>query len=71
MVSDVVITGGTGEDIYRQAARTRPDLRVLFVSGYALDVLDTRSADTHAAFLAKPFTAASLLTRLRSLLDRS
>ena len=42
MVSDVMIAGGTGWDIYHQAARTRPDLRVLFVSGYALDALDTR-----------------------------
>jgi len=71
MVSDVVIVGGTGWDIYHQAARTRPELRVLFVSGYALDALDTQSLGTHAAFLPKPFTAASLLQRLRSLLDRS
>ena len=70
MVSDVVIAGGTGWDIYHQATRTRPELRVLFVSGYALDVLDTQGLDTHAAFLPKPFTAASLLQRLRSLLDR-
>ena len=71
MVSDVMIAGGTGWDIFRQAARTRPDLRVLFVSGYALDTLDTQSLGTHAAFLPKPFTTASLLQRLRSLLDRS
>ena len=71
MVSDVMIAGGTGWDIYHQAARTRPDLRALFVSGYALDALDTASLDTRAAFLPKPFTAASLLQRLRSLLDRS
>jgi two-component system cell cycle sensor histidine kinase/response regulator CckA len=71
MVSDVVITGGTGPDLHRHATRTRPDLRVLFVSGYALDDLDTRGDDPHTAFLPKPFSAASLLTRLRSLLDRS
>ena len=60
-----------GPAIYRHGGQ-RPDLRVLFVSGYALDtVLDTRSLEAHAAFLPKPFTAASLLRRLRSLLDRS
>jgi two-component system cell cycle sensor histidine kinase/response regulator CckA len=72
MVTDVVIAGGTGPGIYRHAARRRPNLRVLFVSGYAPDtILDTSSLDAHAAFLPKPFTAASLLRRLRSLLDRS
>ena len=71
MVSDLVIADGTGWDIYRHTARTRPDLRVLFVSGYALDNLETKSLGTHAAFLPKPFTAASMLQRLRSLLDRS
>ena len=71
MVTDVVLTGGTGPGIYKYGARNRPDLRVLFVSGYAPDtILDTRSLETHAAFLPKPFSAALLLRRLRSLLDR-
>ena len=70
MVSDVMIAGGTGWDIYRRgrahATRSSRAVRV----GYALDALDTQSLDTHAAFLPKPFTSASLLQRLRSLLDR-
>jgi two-component system cell cycle sensor histidine kinase/response regulator CckA len=71
LISDVMIADGTGWDIHRHAARHRPGLRVLFVSGYAPDARDIESLGAHAAFLPKPFTGASLLQRLRSLLDRS
>ena len=71
VVSDVVMADGTGWDIYQHAVRARSALRVLFVSGYALDGAETERLDSRAAFLPKPFTAASLLQRLRSLLDRA
>jgi len=43
---------------------------VLFVSGYAPDSRDIQGLGAGVGFLPKPFTAASLLQRLRSLLDR-
>ena len=70
MISDVMIADGTGWDIERHAARHRPGLRVLFVSGYAPDSRDIQGLGAGVGFLPKPFTAASLLQRLRSLLDR-
>jgi Putative sugar diacid recognition len=47
-----------------------PDLRVLFVSGYVKDAIARHGVlDPGIEFLAKPFTPASLLSRVRSLLD--
>jgi len=71
LVTDVLISGGTGPDVFHRLQQHWPALRVLYVSGYALEnILDTRTLDTHAAFLPKPFTSALLLRRLRALLDR-
>ena len=41
--------------------RTRPGLRVLLVSGYAEEIVES-GRDDSVPFLAKPFSAESLLT---------
>ena len=70
LVADVVMPGMTGPAL-AEAARTRvPGLRVLFISGYAADTLEGRSVPPGAEFLAKPFTAAALLEKVRGALAR-
>ena len=71
LITDVLMPGGTGPDLYRALSGSRPGLRVLYISGYAKDtVLDTRQLDAHAGFLAKPFSAESLARKVREILDR-
>ncbi|HTK30210.1 MAG TPA: response regulator [Vicinamibacterales bacterium] len=71
LVTDVLMPDGTGPDLYRQLTAARPDLKVLYISGYSQEsILDTRQIDRLGAFLAKPFTAEALTHRLRELLDR-
>ena len=71
LVTDVVMPGGTGPELFRRLAEKRPWLRVLYMSGYAREtILDTRQLDRHAGFLAKPFTAESLTLKIREVLDR-
>jgi signal transduction histidine kinase/DNA-binding response OmpR family regulator len=71
LVTDVVMADGTGPDLYRHVAAERPDLRVLYMSGYAQEaILDTRHLDQGAAFLTKPFTAEALTRKVREVLDR-
>ncbi|TYO89967.1 hybrid sensor histidine kinase/response regulator [Oceanicella actignis] len=61
VVSDVVMPGMDGPSWIRIARRTRPDLRVIFVSGYAEDAF-RRSLDdlTDFSYLPKPFTLNEL-----------
>ena len=70
LVTDVVMPEINGSDLALQARALRPDIRVLFVTGYALDVELAALDDGEADVLPKPFSAASLLRQLRDLLDR-
>ncbi len=71
LVTDVVMPGITGEELAGQLRLTRPDLRVLFISGYAEDSdAIERALREGDAFLPKPFTASSLARHVREVLDR-
>jgi CheY-like chemotaxis protein len=61
LVTDVVMAGITGPELASRLAALRPELKVLYVSGYPHDSLT-------GDFLPKPFSASELLGRVRSLL---
>lgn len=47
----------------------KPELKVLFISGYT-DELGIGASDPASAYLQKPFTPETLATRVREVLDR-
>jgi len=60
-LTDVVMPGMDGPSWVRQAMEQRPDVKVVFVSGYAEDVMDgNKSAIPNSVFLAKPFSLNDL-----------
>ena len=66
MVTDVVMPLMGGPELARRLALTRPQMRVLFMSGYTDDAIvhhGVLSEDT--AYLQKPFTAAAFARKLR------
>jgi PAS domain S-box-containing protein len=70
LISDVVMPGMNGPDLYDRLVVVRPDLQVLFISGYADHaVLNLELLKTGNAFLGKPFTRGDLLNRVRLLID--
>ena len=57
MVADVVMPGMDGPELARQASTLRPDLQVLFMSGYTDDEVVRRGLlEAGQPFLQKPFT---------------
>ena len=71
LVSDVIMRELDGRKLSQEMIRTHPGLRVMFVSGYTDDVLDSEvSRGKGMDFLQKPFSPASLLQRVRKLLDQ-
>jgi hypothetical protein len=69
LLTDVVMPGGNGVDLARRMRELRPGLPVLYVSGFADDILaDHGATEPHAAFLAKPFSADALRERVASML---
>jgi PAS domain S-box-containing protein len=70
VVADVVMPGRSSRGVVEELRRERPGLRVLFVSGYPDEAIAQRGVlDQGIVFLAKPFTPALLLARIRALLD--
>jgi DNA-binding response OmpR family regulator len=62
---DVVMPGLDGPEVYQRLKRTRPDLLVLFMSGYDRDRLRSMAS---APFLPKPFLPRTLVERVNAIL---
>ncbi|MEY4508823.1 MAG: hypothetical protein RLZZ450_945 [Pseudomonadota bacterium] len=60
----------SGRKLAEQLALTRPEMKVLFASGYTDDVIIRHGVlEQGFAFLQKPFTPDSLLAKVRDVLD--
>jgi two-component system, cell cycle sensor histidine kinase and response regulator CckA len=60
---------GAGE-LVDQLAATRPELKVLYISGYTNDEVIRRGVSrSEAAFIQKPFTSTDLMRKVREVLD--
>jgi signal transduction histidine kinase len=73
LLTDVVLPGSMqGNDLAAKLLAARPDLPVLFMSGYTRDAtLHGRDLDEGANFLEKPFSPNTLAVKLREMLDRT
>jgi PAS domain S-box-containing protein len=72
LVTDVVMPGMNGRDLADALTARRPDLQVLFVSGYASNVIADQGVIEHNVnFLEKPYRRSDLLRRIRAILDRA
>lgn len=67
LITDVVLPGESGQALAERLSKRHPDLKVLLVTGYA----DQMKLSGEGSFecLAKPFSSAVLLERMRRLLD--
>ena len=68
LVTDVVMPRMTGLELARRLAIDHPDLKVLCLSGYSAEAT-TAQRPMEWPFLAKPFVPATLLERVREVLD--
>jgi|GEM_PF-1829696 len=70
LLTDVLLPGMTGHDLFRQLSATLGHVAVVFMSGYTDNVLaDNGLADAGAAFLPKPFSWDELALKVRAALD--
>ncbi len=70
LVTDVVMPGPNGREVAQELQRSRPELKVVFTSGYPTDtVLRHGIAEARVAFVQKPYLADELLAAVRGELD--
>jgi two-component system, cell cycle sensor histidine kinase and response regulator CckA len=70
LLTDVVMPQASGRIVGERLQAQRPNVRVLFMSGYTDDVIFKRGVQAaEANFLEKPFTPDQLTRRIRELLD--
>ena len=69
LVTDVVMPGMSGPSLADELRRKRPNLKVLFMSGYVDDAIVRRDvAQAGSAFLAKPLSPEALIRKVREVL---
>ena len=72
LITDIKMPGMDGRMLCDYARSLKPNLAVLFISGYAQDILSKGSTlAKDAFFLQKPFTPNALLGKVRQTLDAS
>jgi two-component system cell cycle sensor histidine kinase/response regulator CckA len=69
LLSDVVMPGMSGPDLYDRARRTRPDLKAVFMSGYSALAIG-RPIPVGITLLEKPFSGTRLNEVIRQALGR-
>ncbi len=71
LLSDVIMPGMSGKEVYERLAAVRPGLRVVFTSGYAANFLAPHGIlEQGLVLLHKPFTIGDLAVTVRGVLDR-
>jgi two-component system cell cycle sensor histidine kinase/response regulator CckA len=65
LISDVVMPGMDGPTMVREARKSWPDLKILFMSGYAEEQLRKSIDIENVNFLPKPFSVTDLAEAAR------
>ncbi len=66
---DVVMPVMSGPDVAQRLHQARPDLKILFMSGFSTDVVVVHGVTAGDPLLVKPFSLESLARKVHELLD--
>jgi two-component system, cell cycle sensor histidine kinase and response regulator CckA len=70
LLSDVIMPHMNGQELARRALAVKPDLRVLFMSGYTDDAIVHHGViDNSAHFIQKPFSTEAFLVKIRNVFN--
>lgn len=72
MLTDIVMPGMNGKDLYTKSAEIYPDMKVIYMSGYSNDVIASHGAFSKGVhFIQKPFSIEGISAKVRHVLDGS
>jgi len=70
VILDVIMPKRNGKSAYDEMRKIRPDVKAIFTSGYAADIIQQKGISEDGNFLSKPVAPAELLRKVRETLDR-
>ncbi len=72
LLTDIIMPGMDGPALAREVQKERPDIKVLYMSGYATNfIMHDGVVDPGTNFIEKPFHPRALLAKVREVLDGS
>ena len=72
LLTDVIMPGKNGREFANQLLALRPDLKIIFMSGYTDNSIVRESfSDPHLNYLQKPFTLDALTQKIQQVLGES
>ncbi|MFZ5433991.1 MAG: PocR ligand-binding domain-containing protein [Calditrichota bacterium] len=70
LVTDIIMPTMNGRQLFETLVQTRPDLKVLYMSGYSDDVIANHGVlDEGVDFIQKPFSLHALASKVRLVID--
>jgi two-component system, cell cycle sensor histidine kinase and response regulator CckA len=70
LILDVIMPKMNGKETYKKIIKLRPDIKVIFISGYNPDVIHKKGMlEVGLNFISKPVAPGELLTKVREVLD--
>lgn len=61
LLSDIIMPGRHGPEIYEELTKLDPDLKALFISGYSEEATVQKVGELEAVVIPKPFSPTTLL----------
>ena len=72
LMTDVVMPGMNGRELATQLVLHRPEMKVLFTSGYTENVIVHHGVlDDAVSFIEKPYSPSTLVKKIREVLDKA
>lgn len=71
VMTDMILPGGTGQQLGQDLRKRCPQLRVLVTSGYSNAAYEIENLASQTYFLAKPYSRHELLGKIESILDQA
>jgi DNA-binding NtrC family response regulator len=69
VMTDMVLPGGTGQQLGQDLRERSPEVVVLVTSGYSNPEYDTEAPESRTYFLAKPYSMRTLVSKIEKILD--